>query len=150
MVFDLITRLEAKKRKPKSMPYWIFRRERASWKDHSELEYSITDVYAVEFELSLENASVKEYKVSFQGTLGTFDEERMLHGWASHRRRKNEEKAYAAEALYVNGYRFSSKRSTMNMFGIFGRGSTFVPRRSNDRGLEIGQPFFNHGRYGPW
>ena len=74
--------------------------------------------HAIEFELPLENTTVNQYKVTLQGYFGELMNGRMLHGWQAGGRRKNEEKAYGAEVLYLNDYKFSDKWSMMNMLGV--------------------------------
>jgi hypothetical protein len=118
MVFDLVDPLGAKKGEAEINTLMSFSPRTGQLEWSPEIEYSFADDYAVEFELPLENTSVKEYKVSLQGTFGKLDKGRMIHGWQAIGRRKNEEKAYAAEALYVNDYKFSSKWSMMNMLGV--------------------------------
>src|SRR5688500_13999703 len=118
MVFDLVDPLGAKKGEAEINTLMSFSPQTGQFEWSPEIEYSFADDYAVEFEMPLENTSVKEYKVSLQGTLGKLDKGRMIHGWQVIGRRKNEEKAYAAEALYLNDYKFSSKWSMMNMFGM--------------------------------
>jgi hypothetical protein len=118
MIFDLVDPLEAKKGETEINTLLDFSSRTGQLEWSPEIEYSFADGYAMEFELPLENDSVKEYKVSLQGTFGKLDRGRMIHGWQAIGRRKNEEKAYGAEALYLNDYKFSSKWSMMNMFGV--------------------------------
>ena len=118
MIFDLVDPLGAKKGEVEVNALLDFSPRTGQLEWSPEIEYAFADDYAVEFELPLENTFAKEYKVSLQGTFGKLDRGRMIHGWQAIGRRKNEEKAYAAEALYLNDYKFSSKWSMMNMLGV--------------------------------
>jgi hypothetical protein len=118
MVFDLVDPLGAKKGETEINALLNFSPRTGQLEWSPEIEYAFADDYAVEFELPIQDTFVDEYKVSFQGTFGKLDRGRMIHGWQAIGRRKNEEKAYAAEALYINDYKFSSKWSMMNMFGV--------------------------------
>ena len=118
MVFDLVDPLGAKRGETEINTLLDFSPRTGQLEWSPEIEYSFADGHAVEFELPLENTSVKQYKVSLQGTLGKLDKGRMIHGWQAIGRRKNEEEAYAVEVLYLNDYKFSSKWSMMNMFGV--------------------------------
>jgi hypothetical protein len=118
MIFDLVDPLGAKRGETEINTLLDFSPRTGQLEWSPEIEYSFADDYAVEFELPIENTSVKEYKVSLQGTFGKLDRGRMIHGWQAIGRRKNEEKAYAAEVLYLNDYKFSNKWSMMNMLGV--------------------------------
>ena len=83
-----------------------------------EIEYSFKKGHAIELELPIENTTLSEYKISLQGTLGELFQGRMIHGWQAIGRRKNDEKEYGAEVLYLNHYKFSERWSTMNMLGF--------------------------------
>ena len=130
MVFDLVDPLGAPKGELEinTLMDFVPRTGKLEWQP--EIEYAFADGYAAEFELPLENSTVQQYKVSLQGTFGKLARGRMIHGWQAIGRRRNEEKAFAAEALYLNDYKFSKKWSMMNMFGVrhtaLGKSGEFV------------------------
>ena len=118
MVFDLVDPLGAPKGELEinTLLDYVPRTGKLEWQP--EIEYVFADGYAAEFELPLENSTVQQYKVSLQGTFGKLAKGRMIHGWQAIGRRRTEEKAFAAEILYLNDYKFSKKWSMMNMFGV--------------------------------
>lgn len=135
MVFDLVDPLGAPKGELEvnTLLDFVPRTGKLEWQP--EIEYAFADGYAAEFELPLENTTVEQYKVSLQGTFGKLDKGRMIHGWQAIGRRKNEEKVFAAEVLYLNDYRFSKKWSMMNMFGVrhtaLGKSGDFIGLLNN-------------------
>jgi hypothetical protein len=135
MVFDLVDPLGAppNKLEVNTLLDYSPREGKLEWSP--EVEYSFAKGHSIEFELPLENTAVKEYKVSLQGYFGKLAQGRMIHGWQSIGRRKNEEKAYAAELLYLNDYKFSEKWSMMNMFGFrntaIGKAGEFIGLLNN-------------------
>lgn len=144
MVFDLVDPLGAPKGELEmnALVNYSPRTGQLEWSP--EIEYSFADGYAIELELPLENTLLKEYKVSLQGIFGKLDSGRMIHGWQAIGRRKNEEKAYTAEILYLNDYKFSTKWSMMNMLGV--RHAT--PGKSGDFvGLLNNSLFYSHSKH---
>lgn len=135
MVFDLVDPLGAPKGELETNAFLDYstRSGRLEWSP--EIEYSFADGYAIELELPFENTSLSEYKVAMQGTFGRLDSGRMIHGWQAIGRRKIEEKAYGAEVLYLNDYKFSKTWSMMNMFGFrrtaFGESGEFIGLANN-------------------
>lgn len=148
MVFDLVDPLGSKKGETEigSLFDYSTRSGQAQWSP--EIEYSFMKGHAIELELPVENTTLSQYKISLQGTLGTLFQKRMIHGWMIIGRRKNEEKEYGAEMLYLNDYKFSEKWSMMNMFGLrrtaFNEGGEFVGLSNNSlfymyaRGVSFG------------
>ncbi|MBA4141827.1 MAG: hypothetical protein H0X43_02235 [Nitrosospira sp.] len=141
MVFDLIDPLGAPKGEFEinALLDYSARTGQIEWSP--EIEYSFADGYAVELELPLENTSVDEYKLSFQGTFGELAEGRMIHGWQAIGRGKRQEKAFGAEALYLNGYQFSDRWSMMNMLGIR---QTAIARSGDLIGLMNNSLFYSY------
>ncbi|SEO45525.1 hypothetical protein SAMN05216316_0253 [Nitrosovibrio sp. Nv6] len=135
MVFDLVDPLGAPKGEFEINTLLDYSTRTGQLEWSPEIEYSFADGYAIELELPLENTLLKEYKVSLQGIFGKLDSGRMIHGWQAIGRRKNEEKAYTAEILYLNDYKFSTKWSMMNMFGVrhttLGKSGDFVGLLNN-------------------
>lgn len=105
-----------------------------------EIEYAFADGYAIELELPFENSLLEEYKLGLQGTFGELLNGRMIHGWQALGRHRRHENVYSADILYLNGFRFSDKWSTMNMLGV--RGADFG-KRGNVVAL-INNSFFYH------
>jgi hypothetical protein len=83
-----------------------------------EIEYVFADGYAVELELPFENATLAQYKVALQGTLGVLAGRKMIHGWQIIGRSATDRSEYSGDALYINAYRFSDHWSTLNMVGL--------------------------------
>lgn len=118
MVFDLVDPLGAKKGEAEINTLLNYSPRTGQLQWSPEIEYSFAKGHAIEIELPVENATLSEYKVSLQGTLGELLQRKMIHGWLITGRRKNDEKEWGAEALYLNDYKFSESWSTMNMFGV--------------------------------
>jgi hypothetical protein len=84
-----------------------------------EIEYAIADGLALEFELPGENSKLTDYKIAVQGTLNhNFNNPNLIQGWQVIVKKNRESNKYSADALYINGYRFADKWSTLNMVGI--------------------------------
>ena len=118
MVFDLVDPLGAKKGEFELNTLLDYSPRTGQFQWSPEIEYSFKKGHAIELELPIENTTLSEYKISLQGTLGELFQGRMIHGWQAIGRRKNDEKEYGAEVLYLNHYKFSERWSTMNMFGF--------------------------------
>lgn len=117
MVFDLVDPLGTKKGELEINTLLDYSTRTGQFQWSPEIEYSFAKGHAIELELPVDNATLSEYKVSLQGTLGELFQRRMIHGWQIIGRRKNDEKEFGAEALYLNDYKFSESWSMMNMFG---------------------------------
>jgi hypothetical protein len=82
-----------------------------------EIEYAFADGFAIELELPIENLTVTDYKMGLQGTFGTFNDGRGVHGvqylglYNRHTRR------WESTAVYMIGHRFGERFSTMSMIG---------------------------------
>lgn len=144
MVFDLVDPLGAKKGEAEINTLFDYSTRTGQFQWSPEIEYSFKNGHAIELELPVENATLSEYKVALQGTLGMLLQGQMIHGWQAIGRRKNDEKEYAAEVLYLNDYKFSEKWSMMNMFGFrrtaFSEEGEFV-------GLSNNSLFYMHSKH---
>lgn len=118
MIFDLVDPLGTKKGQLEINTLLDYSTRAGQFQWSPEIEYSFAKGHAIELELPVENTTLREYKVSLQGTIGELFQRRMIHGWQIIGRRKNDEKEFGAEALYLNDYKFSESWSTMNMFGV--------------------------------
>ncbi|MBB3347198.1 hypothetical protein [Sphingomonas sp. BK069] len=83
-----------------------------------EVELAVADGFAVELELPFENRRLTDLKLGLQGTFSLLDGGRGIHGvqylglWnRAHRR-------WESSLLYVIGYRFGARVSTLSMVGI--------------------------------
>jgi hypothetical protein len=84
-----------------------------------EIEYAFADGLAIEFELPSENSKLTDYKIALQGTLSHhFNNPSLIQGWQVIVKKNRDLGKYSADALYINGYRFNSKWSTLNMLGV--------------------------------
>ncbi len=83
-----------------------------------EVELAVADGFAVELELPFENRRLTDLKLGLQGTLGLLDGGRGIHGvqylglWSRANGR------WESSLLYVVGYRFGARVSTLSMIGI--------------------------------
>lgn len=118
MVYDLVDPLGATKGKTEINTLLAYSPRTGEMAWSPEIEYAFAKGHAVEFELPMENTTVNQYKISLQGYLGELIKGRMLHGWQVVGRRKNDEKAFALEVLYLNDHKFLDKWSMMNMLGV--------------------------------
>lgn len=118
MVFDLVDPLGTQKGEFEINTLMDYSPRTGQFQWSPEIEYSFAKGHAIELELPVENDSLSEYKMALQGTLGELLQKRMIHGWQIIGRRENDEKEFAAEALYINDFKLSEKWSTMNMFGL--------------------------------
>ena len=117
MVFDLVDPLGTKKGELEINTLMDYSIRTGQFQWSPEIECSFAKGHAIELELPVENATLNEYKMSLQGTLGELFQRKMIHGWQIIGRRKNDEKEFGAEALYLKDYKFSESWSMMNMFG---------------------------------
>lgn len=144
MIFDLVDPLGAPKGELEINALLDYSPRTGQFQWSPELEYSFTDGYAIELELPFENSSLDEYKLSLQGTFGKLANGKMIHGWQAIGRRTTHEKAFGAELLYLNDYRFSDKWSMMNMLGLrhtaIGKSGDFVALLNNSL-------FYSHSQH---
>jgi hypothetical protein len=83
-----------------------------------EIEYALFDGFAVEFELPFENAYLAEVKLGLQGTFGTMDNGRIVHGVQYLGIYDRHDNSLSHAALYMIGRRHSARWSTMTMVGV--------------------------------
>lgn len=120
MVFDLVRPLTSKKGE---LEVNTLARKALTGSDKSvewapEIEYSVTDNLSVEFELPLNNSHLEAYKFAVQGTVGTADKGKFIHGWQYIGEVRRKEKYLDQTALYLAGYRFNKNWSVFNMEGV--------------------------------
>ncbi|MCC2681247.1 MAG: hypothetical protein K0S36_811 [Nitrosospira multiformis] len=135
MVFDLVDPIDAKKGELEINTLLDLSPRAGELRWSPEIEYTFMDGHSIELELPIENDFLQQYKVSLQGSFGKLAKGRMLHGWQAIGRRKNDEKVFAAEILYLNDYKFSDTWSMMNMLGVrhmgLGKSGEFVGLLNN-------------------
>lgn len=135
LVFDLVRPLGSARGELEinALTIWPSQTGRFAWAP--EIEFAFADGYAVELELPFENSSLEEYKLGLQGTFGRLLNHRMTHGWQLLARYGRQKKVYSADILYLNGIRFSTNWSTMNMLGLrrtdFGKKGNIVTLINN-------------------
>jgi hypothetical protein len=83
-----------------------------------EVEYAFARGHAIEFELPFENGGLAEFKLGLQGTFGTLDNGRAIHGWQYLGVYDRHEKRVFNTVLYMIGQRFNSRWSAMAMVGV--------------------------------
>ncbi|MCW5624718.1 MAG: hypothetical protein KIT73_08395 [Burkholderiales bacterium] len=89
-----------------------------------EIEYTVRDGLALEFELPVEDSTLRQYKAAVQGTFRTGRSDRFIHGWQAIGRRAHSGSEVSGDALYIAGYRFNDRWSTLNMLGVRGESLT--------------------------
>ncbi|WP_315764366.1 hypothetical protein [Sphingomonas sp. Y38-1Y] len=106
-----------------------------------EIEYAVTDGFAIEFELPFENARLTELKLGLQKTFGTMDNGRIAHGvqYLGIYDRHDDSASHAV--LYMIGRRHSEKLSTMTMVGV---GDVRVGQPESEAGLLVNHSTFYH------
>lgn len=104
-----------------------------------EIEYAVRNGLAFEFELPLEDSTVQEYKFAAQGTLKDHNAH-FIHGWQVISRYLRQESSYSADMLYIAGYRFNERWSTLNMLGLSGEE---LAKHTKLRGLANLNVFYN-------
>ncbi|MEH3106712.1 MAG: hypothetical protein PGN09_05310 [Sphingomonas fennica] len=83
-----------------------------------EIEYAVADNLAIEFELPFENRYLAELKVGVQGTFGTLDGGRIVHGFQYLGLYDRHDGSVSNALLYLIGRRHSPRWSTMTMVGV--------------------------------
>lgn len=120
MVFDLVRPLGAKRGELEAN---VLAQRNLSGPERSvewapEIEYAVADGFAVELELPFENGRVVEYKLGVQGTFGTLNRGRGIHGVQYLGLYNREHGRWENSLLYVIGNRFSERLSMLGMVGI--------------------------------
>jgi hypothetical protein len=83
-----------------------------------EIEYAFADGYAVEIELPFENENLEELKLAFQGTISRSTDRKFIHGWQSIHKAKLDRPYFQNDFMYVHGYKFNKKWSTLSLTGL--------------------------------
>ncbi len=109
-----------------------------------EIEYALADNFALEFELPFEGARLAELKMGLQGTIGTFDQGRIVHGVQFLGIYDRESGRTSQALLYMLGRRHSERLSTMSMVGV---GDVRLGQSESDAGLLVNHStFYDLGR----
>jgi hypothetical protein len=103
-----------------------------------EIEATVADGLALEFELPMQGGKVMEYKLGVQGTIGTFADGKGAHGVQYLGIYDRETGRWENALLYINGYRFSEKLSAVGMVGVGGIGFN----RTDEAKLLLNQAVF--------
>ncbi len=82
-----------------------------------EIEYTVRDGLALEFELPMENATVEAYKAAGQVSFGTLFEHRYIHGLQVIGQYDRNAGLWTTTYLYLAGVRVNE---TWSVFGMFG------------------------------
>lgn len=104
-----------------------------------EVEYALFDGFAVEFELPFENMRLTELKVGLQGTFGTFDNGRVVHGVQYLGIYDRHDKSASHALLYLIGRQHDERWSTMSMIGV---GDVRVGQSESEAGLLVNHSTF--------
>lgn len=93
-----------------------------------EIEYAVSDNFAIEFEFPFEDSVLEEYKLGLQWTLGTAFDNRYIHGFQMLIEPTYSWEQWNTTLLYLGGIRFDETWSALFMFG--GRMNLEGPRNS--------------------
>lgn len=120
MIFDLVRPLGAKKGELEINTLVEARPNRSSegirWSP--EIEWVIFNGLALEFELPMREIEIDDFKVAMQKTFGRDREKKFIHGWQTIGKYNHHSNSFNLTNLYLCGYRFNSKWSTLLMNGI--------------------------------
>lgn len=83
-----------------------------------EIELAVADGFAVELELPFEDGRVTDYKLGLQGTFGTLDGGKGVHGVQYLGVHNRDSGRWESSLLYLVGYRFNQRWSMMAMAGV--------------------------------
>ncbi|MDO9215177.1 MAG: hypothetical protein Q8Q54_01405 [Methylococcales bacterium] len=106
-----------------------------------EIEYAIHDGLAIELELPFSYSNLEEIKMATQWTLPD-SSHHFIHGLQAIGRYVIKEASYSADFLYIAGYRFNEKWSTLNMLGLR---TEDISKRTKLQGLTNLNLFYNLG-----
>lgn len=153
MVFDLIRPLGARKGELEVNTLGLvpLRRERGSprieWAP--EIEFAVTDNFALEFEVPFGDGRLEAYKAAAQYTFGHAFEERFIHGTQLLALYDLDRQGTIVNLLYIWGLRFDEKTSMLGMVGArtefasdtLGRRTGFLvdPTEAADEATTIGE-----------
>jgi hypothetical protein len=104
-----------------------------------EIEYAIVDGFGIEFELPFEGTRLAELKMGLQGTFGTMDGGRIVHGVQYLGIYERESRTTSHALLYLIGRRHSERLSTMTMIGV---GDVRVGQSEEKAGLLVNHTTF--------
>lgn len=104
-----------------------------------EVEYALLNGLAVEFELPFENTRLAEVKMGVQGTFGTFDAGRIVHGVQYLGIYDRQDRSTSHAVLYMLGRRHSARWSTLSMVGV---GDVRVGQSERRAGLLVNHSTF--------
>lgn len=104
-----------------------------------EIEYAVADGFAVEFELPFEGTHLAELKMGLQGTFGTMDGGRIVHGVQYLGIYERESGRTSQALLYMLGRRHSARWSTLSMIGV---GDVRLGQSESDAGLLVNHSTF--------
>lgn len=119
MVFDMVRPMGARSGELEAnalVQAPIGRRGPVDWAP--EIEMALADGFAVELELPFRGGRVIEYKLGLQGTFGTFDEGRSIHGVQYLGIRDRKAQRYENTILYMVGHRLDARWSMIAMAGV--------------------------------
>lgn len=136
MVFDLVRPLGAAKGEfevNSLFRYGLRRGEPLAWAP--EIEYAIGRGLALEFELPIEGASVRDYKIAAQQKLWRTPIKRYTHGLQGIGEIGRGTSSWQASGLYIAGVRWHDHWSTISMAGL---------SRSSKAGAARTSPLLNH------
>lgn len=91
-------------------------RPRPEWAP--EIEYAISDGFAVEFELPFEDDRLEAYKGAVQYTFGTAFDNRFIHGTQGIMLYDRTENTWSPTLLYLFGLRIDERWSFLGMCGV--------------------------------
>lgn len=83
-----------------------------------EIEYTVADGLALEFELPAENARREATKLAAQGTFRRGRTDRFIHGWQAIGVERRTDGARSVDGVYIAGYRFDERWSALAMTGF--------------------------------
>ncbi|PSJ15780.1 hypothetical protein [Nitrosomonas supralitoralis] len=118
MVFDLVLPLGSDRGKYELNTLFQYNEKNKTLETNPEFEYGYAKGHGIEFELPTENSSIQAYKVSLQGTFNLFLTQHFIHGWQYIYQYNKQSKAHENSVLYIFGYQFNEKLSTLNMGGF--------------------------------
>lgn len=118
MVFDLVRPLGARTGELEVNVLTVrpFSRGPTSWAP--EVEYVYADGQSVEFEFPFEDGRLTQLKLALQGTFGTGAGGRWIHGWQYIGLYDRDRRTTESSLLYISGYRFDARWSTLAMAGL--------------------------------
>lgn len=119
MVFDMVRPMGARRGELEAntlLQAPIGRRGPVDWAP--EIEMALADGFAVELELPFRDSRVIEYKLGLQGTFGTFDNGRSIHGVQYLGIRDRKARRFENTVLYMIGHRFDPRWSMIAMAGV--------------------------------